>query len=81
LVYNVFGDRILIPEIDGFDDSFEAPFHSVDVVYTYYPDFNSVLKLKVQNLLDESKELVFENTILRSETKGISFSLSYKRDF
>jgi TonB-dependent receptor len=81
LIYNVFGDRILIPGIDGFDDSKESPFHSVDVVYTYYPDFNSTVKLKVQNLLDESKELVFEDTILRSETKGISFSLSYKRDF
>ena len=81
LVYNVFGDRILIPGIDGFDDSYEKPFHSLDVVYTYYPDFNSTVKFKVQNLLDQSKELEFENTLLRSETKGISFNLSYKYDF
>ncbi|MBC3764829.1 TonB-dependent receptor domain-containing protein [Neptunicella marina] len=81
LVYNVFGDRILIPGIDGFDDSYETPFHSLDFVYTYYPDFNTTVKLKVQNLLDQKKELEFENTLARSETKGIGFSLSYKRDF
>lgn len=81
LVYNVFGDRILIPGIDGFDDNYEAPFHSLDVVYTYYPDFNSTVKLKVQNLLDESKELQFENVLFRSQSKGIGFNLSYKREF
>ncbi len=81
LVYNVFGERILIPGIDGFDDSYEQPFHSLDLVYTYYPDFNSTVKLKIQNMLDQSKELEFENTLLRSETKGIAFSLSYKYDF
>ncbi|MDP5129753.1 MAG: TonB-dependent receptor plug domain-containing protein [Paraglaciecola sp.] len=81
LVYNVFGDRILIPGIDGFDDSYEAPFHSIDLVYTYYPDFNSTVKVKVQNVLDEQRELEFENTLFRSETKGIGFSLSYKHEF
>jgi TonB-dependent receptor len=81
LVYNVFGDRILIPGIDGFDDNYESPFHSLDAVYTYYPDFNSTVKFKVQNLLDESKEIEFENVLFRSETRGISFNLSYKRDF
>lgn len=81
LVYNVFGERILIPGIEGFDDNYEQPFNSLDFVYTYYPDFNSTLKLKVQNLLDEKRELEFEDTLFRSETKGIGFSLSYKRDF
>ncbi|MDN4503807.1 TonB-dependent receptor [Alteromonadaceae bacterium BrNp21-10] len=81
LVYNVFGERILIPGIDSFDDSYEKPFHSLDVVYTYYPDFNSTVKFKVQNMLDQKKELEFENTLFRSETKGIGFSISYKRDF
>jgi hypothetical protein len=81
MVYNIFGDRILIPGIDGFDDSYEKPFNSLDLIYTYYPDFSSTVKFKVKNLLDESRELEFENTLFRSETKGISFSLSYKREF
>lgn len=81
LVYNVFGERIIIPGIDTFDDSYEQPFHSLDLVYTYYPDFNSTVKFKLQNILDEEKELEFEGVVLRSETRGIGFSVSYKREF
>ncbi|MCC2618062.1 TonB-dependent receptor [Aestuariibacter halophilus] len=81
VVYNVFGDRILIPGIDGFDDSYEQPFHSLDVVYKFYPDFNTTVTFKAQNILDEKKQLEFENTLLRSQTKGASFSLTYKYDF
>ncbi len=81
LVYNVFGDRIIIPGIDFFDDTYEAPFHSLDMVYKYYPDFNTTVTFKVQNILDDQQELEFENTLARSETKGTSLSLSYKYDF
>lgn len=81
LVYNVFGDRIIIPGIDGRGDSFEQPFHSVDVVYNYYPDFNSQITLKAQNLLNQDKEIEFDDTLLRSETRGVSFSLTYERSF
>lgn len=81
LVYNVFGDRILIPGIDGFDDNVEKPFHSLDLVYKYYPDFNSTLMFKVQNILNEEKEIEFEDQLLRSETKGTGISLTYKYDF
>lgn len=81
LVYNVFGERIIIPGIDGFDDTYEQPFHSLDFVYTFYPDFNSTVKFKLQNMLDEDKEYLLEGATQRSETRGIGFSLSYKRDF
>ncbi|MBF7071938.1 TonB-dependent receptor [Glaciecola sp. MH2013] len=81
LVYNVFGDRILIPGIDGFEDSFEQPFHSFDTVYKYYPDFNTTITVKVQNILGETKLLEFEDVLLRSESRGRQFSLSYKYDF
>ncbi len=81
VVYNVFGERILIPGIDGFDDSFEQPFHSLDTVYKYYPDFNTTITFKVQNLLDQEKQLEFENQLLRSSTRGTKFSLALKYDF
>lgn len=81
VVYNVFGDRIILPGIDGFEDTYEQPFHSLDVVYTYYPDFNSQVKLKLQNILDQKKKLEFDNQLRRSETKGIGFTLSYKYEF
>lgn len=81
LVYNVFGDRIIIPGIDGRGDSFEKPFHAVDVVYSYFPDFNSTITFKVQNLLNEDREIEFNDTLLRSETRGVAFELSYSRAF
>lgn len=81
VVYNVFGERILIPGIDGFDDSYEQPFHSLDTVYKYYPNFNTTVTFKVQNLLGESKSLEFEDVLLRSETKGTKLSLSLKYEF
>ncbi|MGJ8681331.1 TonB-dependent receptor domain-containing protein [Paraglaciecola sp.] len=81
VVYNVFGERILIPGIDGFDDSYEKPFHSLDTVYKYYPNFNTTITFKVQNLLDQQKEIEFEDVLLRSSTKGTKLSLSVKYDF
>ena len=81
VVYNVFGERILIPGIDGFDDSYEQPFHSLDTVYKYYPNFNTTVTFKVQNLLGENKKLAFEEVLLRSQTRGTKVSLSLKYDF
>lgn len=81
LVYNVFGERILIPGIDGFDDSYEQPFHSLDTVYKYYPNFNTTVTFKVQNIMGQDKEIEFEDVLLRSETKGSKISLSVKYDF
>ena len=46
LVYNVFGERILAAGVIEREDAYEQPFHSLDFVYTYYPDFNSQVKLK-----------------------------------
>ena len=81
LAYNVFGDRIIIPGIDDKDDAYEQPFHSLDLVYTYYPTFATTLKFKVQNLLDEKKEIEFDDTLLRSETRGIGFDVQFKWEF
>ena len=57
LVYNVFGERVFFAGIDGNDDAFEQPFHSLDFVYSWYPSENLTLKLKVQNLLNEELEI------------------------
>ena len=57
------------------------PFHSLDVVYTYYPDFNSTVKLKVSNLLGEDQEVTQSGVVVRSREVGTGLSLSYKYDF
>jgi TonB-dependent receptor len=81
LAYNVFAERIIIPGIDGIDDAYEQPFHSLDFVYSYFPTYSSTVKFKVQNILDQSKKLEFEDTLLRSQTKGIAFEVALKWEF
>jgi outer membrane receptor protein involved in Fe transport len=81
LAYNVFAERIIIPGIDGKDDAYEQPFHSLDMVYTYYPTYSSTLNFKVKNILNQDKELEFEDTLMRSETRGVSFEVALKWDF
>ena len=51
------------------------------MVYKYYPDFNSTVTLRVQNILGEDREIEFNDTLLRSETRGTGIRLSYKYDF
>ncbi|WP_440903639.1 TonB-dependent receptor plug domain-containing protein [Catenovulum sp. SX2] len=81
LVYNVFGERIIASGIGLREDAFEQPFHSVDAVYTYYPDFNSTIKLKLQNLLGEDQEVTQSDIIVRSRDRGVSMNLSYRYEF
>ena len=81
LVYNVFGERILAAGVAGRDDAYEQPFHSLDVVYTYYPDFNSKIKFKVKNLLNEDQEVFQSDVVVRQREKGMAFSVSYTYEF
>jgi len=81
LVYNVFGERIIASGVADREDAFEQPFHSLDLVYTYYPSFSSKVKFKVQNMLDEEQEVLQSDVVVRSKTVGTSFSVSYTYDF
>lgn len=57
LVYNVFGECIIVSGVCGFEDGIENLFYLLDVVYIYYLDFNIIVKFKFQNLLGEDKEI------------------------
>ena len=81
LLYNVFGERILASGVGGREDAFEQPFHSVDAVYTYYPSFNSTIKLKVKNLLGEDQEVTQSGIVVREKEVGTVINVSYKYDF
>ena len=81
LVYNVFGERILASGIGGREDAFEQPFHALDLVYTWYPDFNSKVKFKIKNLLNEDQEVTQSDIIVRSKDVGTSLSISYSYEF
>ncbi|NQZ81980.1 MAG: TonB-dependent receptor [Colwellia sp.] len=81
LVYNVFGERIIASGVGGREDAMEQPFHALDLVYTYYPNFNSQIKIKVKNLLDESQQVSQSGIAVREKEVGTAISLSYKYDF
>jgi hypothetical protein len=81
LMYNVFGERILASGVGGREDALEQAFHSLDMVYTYYPSFASTLKFKVKNLLGEEQEVTQSDIVVRAKDVGTVLSLSYKYDF
>ncbi|WDD98549.1 TonB-dependent receptor plug domain-containing protein [Thalassomonas actiniarum] len=81
LVYNVFGERILAAGAGDRGDAFEQPFHSLDLVYTYYPSYSGTVKFKVQNLLGEDMEVLQDNIKVKTREIGTGFSVSYKHSF
>jgi hypothetical protein len=81
LVYNVFGERILAAGIGGRGDAYEQPFQSLDLVYNYYPDFNSKVSLKVQNLLGEDQDVTQGGVTVQAREVGQIISLSYSYEF
>ncbi|MBE0366203.1 hypothetical protein PULV_b0961 [Pseudoalteromonas ulvae UL12] len=81
LVYNVSGPRIIVPGTRGNEDAEEKPFHSLDLVYSYFPDFNSAVKFKIKNILGQDKEIEQEGLVLWQKEEGTEFSLSYSYEF
>lgn len=81
LVYNVFGERIIASGVADREDAFEQPFHSLDLVYTYYPSYSSKVKFKIQNMLGEDQEVLQSDVVVRSKQVGTSFGISYTYDF
>lgn len=81
LTYNVFGKRIAFAGIDGKDDAYEQPFHSLDFTYSYSVLPEGSLKFKLKNLLDEKTEILQQGEILQEREEGISVGLSYSQKF
>ncbi len=80
MVWNVFGERVYFAGRNGGPDAFEQPFHSLDVVYSWYPMEELKLQLKVKNLLDEDLEVERGGVVTLEQTLGrsVSASLSWK---
>lgn len=80
LSYNVSGPRINFAGVDGKDDAYEQPFHSVDATYSYFPTDGLTLKLSAKNLLNEKVEILQQGQILQGRDPGtsVSASLSYR---
>jgi outer membrane receptor protein involved in Fe transport len=81
LVYNAFGPRIIVPGTRGNQDAEEETFHSLDLIYTYFPNFESSIKFSVKNILNQDKQITQEGLDLLFEEEGIEFSLGYSWEF
>ncbi|WP_444893801.1 TonB-dependent receptor domain-containing protein [Microbulbifer sp. TRSA001] len=81
LVYNVFGERLYKAGRDPHPDSFEQPFHSLDLTYFWYPTDEVTVKAKVQNLLGEAIEIERQGGTVFEEEIGQTFALSAQYKF
>ncbi|MDQ7050200.1 MAG: hypothetical protein Q9M92_11960 [Enterobacterales bacterium] len=81
LVYNVFGPRIIVPGVSGFEDAKEQPFHSLDAIYTWYVSYDSKLKVKLKNILHESKVIQQEGIDILNKSVGTELTVVFSTDF
>ncbi len=82
VAYNAFGERVFFAGIDGNDDAYEQPFHSLDFIYSWYPTELVTVKVKMQNILDQSLEIDQKgsagNVTVIEQDVGTTFSLELK---
>ena len=77
-VVNLFGERLYIAGRNGVPDGFEQPFHSVDLVYSWYPTDRITFKAKLQNILREQIEIEREGVVTFEEDPGSTFAISFQ---
>ncbi|MCW8195285.1 TonB-dependent receptor plug domain-containing protein [Proteobacteria bacterium 005FR1] len=80
-VYNVFGERVFFAGLSPSPDAYEEPFHSLDMVYSFYPTDQATIKLKAQNILGEQREFTQGGVTILEEEVGTSLSLDFKWAF
>ena len=86
LIYNVFGDRVFsLTRSQGtgepIPDIIEEPFQSLDLTYFWYPTDQLTVKLKAQNLLNDTVELTTGGITTFEEDPGTSYSATVSWSF
>lgn len=76
LVYNTFGERLYSAGRNQAPDSFEQPFNSLDLTYSWYPTDEITVRLKARNLLDDSISIDRAGVTIFDEKPGVTLSLS-----
>lgn len=80
LNYNAFGDRIFFAGTAGNDDAYEQPFHSLGLVYKFFPTDRLQLEFELDNILDEEREFHQINSggqVARILTQEVGRSVSF----
>lgn len=86
LNYNAYGERIFYGGVAGNDDAFEQPFHSLGIVYKWFPTDQIELEFQVDNILND--DLLFEQVNSNGQTAnlieqevGVTFSVAAQWTF
>lgn len=77
IIYNVFGERLYVAGRNGAPDGFEQPFHSLDFTWFWYPTDTFTVKVKAQNLLDETVTIQRQGVVVFEEDPGVSYSIGF----
>jgi TonB-dependent receptor len=77
IMFNVFGERLYVAGRNGSPDGYEQPFNSVDFTYFWYPTDTMTLKLKAQNVLNETISIERDGIVVFEEDPGTTISFSF----
>ena len=80
LAYNSFGERLFFAGRAGAPDAYEQPFHSLDLIYSYYPIDPLSFKFRIQNLLDNDTTIEQGGVKVLEQTVGLTykFDMTYR---
>lgn len=78
LVYNTFGERLFFAGRNGAQDTYEKPFDSLDLIYSFHPTERLSFKVRLQNLLEDRIELEQAGTTILEQTVGRTARLDLK---
>lgn len=78
IVSNAFAERVFFAGISGQDDGYEQPFHSLDLVYGWYPSDSLSFKLRFKNILQSSIEVKQGDVSVIEQNVGTSVLLNAK---
>lgn len=81
LIYNVFGERLYVAGRNGAPDGFEQPFHSLDFTYFWYPTDTMTLRVKAQNLLDQTIQIERQGVTVFEEDPGTTLAVAFSLNF
>jgi TonB-dependent receptor len=81
LAYNMYGERIFFAGRFGADDAREQPFNSLDLTYSFHPTEKLILKLRLQNLLDEDLVIEQGGVDILTQTVGLTTKLDFTYRF
>jgi outer membrane receptor protein involved in Fe transport len=81
LAYNMYSERIFFAGRFGADDATEQPFNSLDLTYAFHPTEKMILKLRLQNLLEEDLVIEQGGVDILTQTVGLTTKVDFAYRF